>query len=83
MFRKVHSIAEIKELLEQLPSEDLTTCLMVGSILKAELGLSGYDLFHEFCEKAHNFDRGWVKSTWKGCRPDKGLGYLYWLVKNQ
>ena len=47
------------------------------------LGLSGYDLFHEFCEKAHNFDRGWVKSTWKGCRPDKGLGYLYWLVKNQ
>lgn len=83
MFRKVHSVAEINEVLEQLPSEDLTMCLKVGSILKSELGLEGYDLFYEFCEKAHNFDDAWVKFAWKSCRPDKGLGYLYWLVKNR
>jgi len=82
MYRNVDTIAEINDLLEKLPSEDLTKCLMVGSILKTELGDGGYQLFYNFCEKASNFDRHWVKSTWKGCRPDKGLGYLYWLVKN-
>ena len=37
MYRNVDTIAEINDLLEKLPSEDLTKCLMVGSILKAEL----------------------------------------------
>ena len=56
---------DIDELLARISSEDRITCLYLASALKKELGLSGYGLFQEFCEKADNYQETWVAADWK------------------
>ena len=58
----MNNYQDIEELLRRISSEDRIKCLKVASALKNEFGQSGYGLFHEFCEKADNYEEAWVES---------------------
>lgn len=72
---------DIEELLTHISSEDRITCLKVASALKNEFGQSGYGLFHEFCEKAGNYEEAWVKANWKSADEQQArIGLLYYFA---
>ena len=69
---------DIEELLRRISSEDRIKCLKVASALKNEFGQAGYGLFHEFCEKAENYEEAWVKANWKSADEQQAtIGLLY------
>jgi hypothetical protein len=74
----VNNRYDIDELLARISSEDRITCLYLASALKKELGLSGYGLFQEFCEKADNYQETWVAADWKSAdKQEVTIGPLY------